>query len=365
MPATVALVCSLADRYGADLLRGACRVARGWGWRFRHISEVARRGSPFPWPVDGAIGYFSPHDSARLDALGLPHVPLNPERSLLLIDEAAVGACAARHLIGLGLPRLAAASAWYMDAGCHRRVEGFCAVAAQSGIPCEILPRRRLRPTALCHAIAGWLRRQPAPFGLFCANDRFALIAQKACEQAGIAIPEQAALVGADNDEVVCELAPVPLSSVAMPHEPLGAAAAQRLRNLLAGGQAGPGCRLEPSVVIARASSDVPAADPALARALSCIRERHAAPLGVAEVAAAAGLHRRALERRFRASLGRSVHDEIARVRMQMAQELLVDGRRPVTAVAALVGLSHSSFVEAFVRATGRSPGAWREARRE
>jgi LacI family transcriptional regulator len=363
VPATIAISVTLDTRYGGDLLRGVCRAARGWGWRFRQVRAPALRGPPFPWPVDGVIGYLTPAQVARVAALGVPVVNLTPAVADLGIDEEAVGACAARHLIARGLPRLAVAMGWYMDAGCARRLEGFRRVAAAAGVPCIDLPRPRLTPAPLLRALARWWRTAALPVGVFAANDHFALVAMQAALDAGLAVPGQVALVGADNDEACCELAPVPLASVALPHEPLGAAAALRLRALLAGGKPGPGRTFAPGVVVERASSDLPQSDPQLARALACIRERHAEALGVAAVAQAAGLHRRALERRFRAAFGRSVHDELARQRIQRAQELLVDGRLTVTEVAAAVGLSPSAFAEAFTTAVGTSPGAWREAR--
>lgn len=362
--ATIAISVTVAHRYGADVLRGASRAARGWGWRFRQVPLPAAAGPVFPWPVDGVIGYVGdPVLAARVRALGVPFVNLSPAVAELRIDEEAVGACAARHLLARGLPRLVAARGWYMDAGSIRRLAGFRAVAAAAGVPCLDLPCPRLTPAPLRRALTRWWRQAALPAGVFAANDQFAAVVMQAALDAGLAVPAQVAVVGADDDELACELAPVALASVALPHEPLGAAAAHRLRALLAGGDPGPGATLVPGVVVERASSDVPLADPVLAAALACLRERHAEALGVEAVAAAAGVHRRALERRFRQALGRSVHDELARVRIQRAQELLVDGRRTVHQVAVAVGLSPSAFAAAFLAATGTTPGAWREGR--
>lgn len=360
MAATIALVTSLTCRYGRDTLRGAAQAARGWGWRFRHLSRPNRGVRPFPWPVDGAIGQFSPDDAQRLAGLGIPLVNLKPGATALAIDEAAVGVCAAAHFIERGLLHLAAGTAWYMDLGCARRVEGFTTAATAAGLPVIRLPTPRLPPARLRRALASWLRQQPVPLGLFCANDHLANLVLEACHLAGRQVPGEVALVGADNDEVFCELARVPLSSVAMPHEPQGAAAAERLRALLAGCAPGPDLTFAPGVVVARASSDVPNADPVLARALACISTRCAEALAVGTIADAAGVHRRALERRFRAVLGRSVHAELNAARIRRAQELLADGRLPLAAIAGAVGLSASAFAEAFTATTGQTPGMWR-----
>lgn len=360
MTATIALVTSLTNRYGCDILRGAAQAARGWGWRFRHLPRPRRTGRPFPWPVDGAMGMYSADEVERITAFGIPVVNLRPGLTDLFINEPAVGACAAAHFIERGLLQLAGGTTWYMGRGNAERVDGFIAAATRAGLPIAVMPTPRLPPARLCRAIASWLRRQPLPFGLFCANDHLAEITLRACLAAGLRVPEDVALVGADNDEILCELAAVPISSVALPHEPLGAAAAVRLRELMQGRPPGRGATFAPGVVVARASSDVPHVDPILARALACIRSRCAEGLTIDAIARAAGVHRRALERRFRRVLGRSVHDELTASRIQRAQELLANGRMPLSDVAGAVGLSASAFAQAFVAATGQSPGAWR-----
>ncbi|MCK6489890.1 MAG: substrate-binding domain-containing protein [Planctomycetes bacterium] len=371
MRARVGLVVDLETRHGVDVLRGACRIGHDQGWELRFARQPWSEGgeAPFPRPLDGVIGYLGQDPAQRLRLAGLAVVDLRQQTGAppppALIAEADAGSCAARHLLDQGLRSLGVVSSAAFHAVGAQRIAGFKQAAQEAGAACQVFCPPLERPAELIAALVPWLAALPVPTGVFGVGDWYADLVLTACREAGLPVPARIAVVGADNDPLRCLLADVPLSSLAMPHEELGAAAALHLAALLAGRDPGPPVVLSPGPVIARASSDgLACSDPLLARVSVYIREHLADDLAVERIAAAAGLNRRTLERRFRGVLRRSVHDEIRRIRVQRGMELLADRDLPVSAVAAACGLSHNAFITAFQAVAGAAPGAWRQARR-
>lgn len=365
----VGLAVDLETRYGVDVLRGACRIGHGQGWELRFSRQPWADLGSGPRQLDGVIGYLGTDQALRLGQAGIAVVNLRhldgaPPPPARIADGEA-GACAARHLLDQGLRSLAAVSSAAFRAVGDRRIAGFRQAADQAGAACQVFCPALETPAELIAALAPWLAALPAPTGVFGVGDYYAGLVLSACRESALPVPARIAVVGADNDPLRCLLATVPLSSLAMPHEELGAAAAIHLAALFDGRDPGPPVELAPGPVIARASSDgLACSDPVLARVAAFIRDHLAGDLAVERIAAAAGMNRRTLERRFRSVLRRSVHDEIRRIRVQHGMELLAAGELPVSAIALASGLSHNAFITAFQAVTGTTPGAWRQARR-
>lgn len=371
MSCRVALVVDLESRYGVDVLRGACRIGHRLGWRLRFARHPWSHGGndPFPQGVDGVIGYLGAESLQRLERMGIPTIDLKPYPDgpppAVAIDEAEVGRCAARHLLDQGLTSLAAVATERERPVSHLRLAGFREVAAAAGAAYQECCPPGATSEELIRRLVPWLTALPAPTGVFGMGDYYADLVLVACQEAGLPVPERIAVIGADDDAVRCLTAPVPLSSVAIPFEELGAAAALHLQARFAGRDPGPMVVLAPGPAIARASTDgLAGLDPGLGRVAAYIRDNLAGNLAVDRLAAAAGLNRRTLERRCRSVLRRSVHDEIRRLRVQRGMELLAGSDLPVSAIAIGVGLSHNAFISAFQAVTGTAPGAWRQARR-
>ena len=185
----------------------------------------------------------------------------------------------------------------------------------------------------------------------------------EACQRAGVLVPEQVAVVGADNDELICNLCFPPLSSVIINDEQRGYQAAAVLDELMAG-RAAPARRvdIEPVGVVSRASTDILAIDdPSLAASLRFIRDHACDSIGVDDVVAAVPMSRSALERRFRHVVGRSINDEIVRVRLNRAIELLSATQLELKMIAHKAGFGSPSYMGAVFRdKLGRTPGSYR-----
>jgi LacI family transcriptional regulator len=178
-----------------------------------------------------------------------------------------------------------------------------------------------------------------------------------------LSVPDDVAVIGVDNDEVVCGLTDPPLSSVAVNFERAGYEAAHVLAGLMRGETAPSRIVVSPTHIVPRRSTSLLAVgDPNLAKALRFIRDRAQESPSVEAVARAAGISRRAMEKRFRDSLGRSVLDEIRRVRTDQIARLLVETELPVAQIAERLGFADVQHIARYFRsAKAMSPVAFRK----
>ena len=212
-------------------------------------------------------------------------------------------------------------------------------------------------------ALSHWISALPKPCGVMACNDVIGLRVLDVCRLLGTRVPEEVAVVGVDNDELLCELADPPMSSVDQDVERIGREAASLLDRMMAGKPFSEAPRfIEPKGVVRRASSDVVAIeDPALARALRLLRSRPGERIPVADLARSAALSRRELERRFRSALGRSPAQEVTRCRLAHARSLLGETDEPLERVAERSGFRYQPHFSAwFKKHHGETPGAYR-----
>lgn len=201
------------------------------------------------------------------------------------------------------------------------------------------------------------------PVAVACSNDRNALKLLSSCKQLGWQVPEQMAVVGVDNDPFIDEVADPPLSSVEVPGYKIGFEAARRLCNLEKT-EGVHDLRIPPIKVHTRQSSDLLAVDdPVVAKVLDHMNKRFHEPVSVNDWLALVPLCRRALELRFRESTGRSMHQELIRIRIDHAKELLVTSSTSVERIAEASGFGSSRQLSAaFGQHVGTSPTQWRKS---
>jgi LacI family transcriptional regulator len=289
------------------------------------------------------------------------------------IDDRLVGELAARHFLDRGLRSFACIG--HPDHGASiARELSFRTTLAKLGCGSDryhVNPAQPFDPTCampvLGPQIGTWLERLPRPTGVFCANDVLASQLVEACRRHGVAVPEHLAILGVDNDDLLCGLARPPLSSIALPDQEVGMQAALHLERLLRGERrvlVEP-LLLAPLQVVARRSTDLSTiADAGVAQACRFIQAQVHRPVTVGEVATEVGIGRRTLERGFRAMLGRGLAAEIRRCHVERAKELLADARLPLGQVATRAGFSSAKqFSTAFRAATGLTPRSFRQRR--
>jgi LacI family transcriptional regulator len=296
----------------------------------------------------------------------------SPARDLPLVcpDFAAVGRQAAEHLAGMGLRRFACLSI----AG--SRAQGMATTAfrdALGGLPCDVYEAtgsyltRKDRRQRFHRDLGRFIERWQPPVGVLVTfGDMTSRHLANEVRRRGLRIPDDVAIVAGMNEPMLCTHPAPSLTSIAVSYEDVGYRAA-RLLDQLMDGRSGKGVTtlLPPLGIVARQSTDFLAVDDEVVRAaLRVIAAEGQRRLGVPAIAKSVHVTRRTLERRFRAALGRTVGQELRRLRLERAKRALLDTPLPVKAVARMTGFkSEQRLYEAFRRAEGLSPVAYRRAR--
>ncbi|WP_182867464.1 AraC family transcriptional regulator [Rhodopirellula sp. JC639] len=274
-----------------------------------------------------------------------------------------------RHLAFCGYQGLA-----FSDERCA----GFCDLADAQGVSVHVYEsgarndRTRLNDTIAREAngehpereMIQWISALPSPIGLFACNDIRGRQVLRAVQLAGRVSPEEIAVLGVDDDEVICELAHPSMSSIEPDTYRMGFEAAQTLSRLM-DGEAIEEQRIliPPTRVMVRQSTDLLAVeDPEVAKAIHLIRSKAFDGISVAEVANHLAISRVTMERKFRAVLGRSPREEIERVRINQVRLLLTETNYSLSKIARMTGFSNDSYlVTAFRRHETCTPGQYRK----
>ncbi|MFK7778223.1 MAG: substrate-binding domain-containing protein, partial [Gimesia sp.] len=200
--------------------------------------------------------------------------------------------------------------------------------------------------------LADWLESLPKPVGLMAAHDLRALCVLDACRRRNIAVPEQIAVVGVDNDDVFCEVIDPNLTSISHQAKKIGYEAAALLDGLMQG-KAGPPSplMLPPRNLVPRRSTDIIAVEYlAIASALEFIRHNACAEINVALISKHVNLSRRTLERRFMKLVGKTPHQLISEERIRRAKQLLIDTDFTLEKIAAMAGLSSAAYLSVIIK---------------
>lgn len=377
----VAILIETSRSFGRGVAEGIAAYVRDCGpWSI----QFEERGLEDPppgwlkgWRGDGIITRTATSALANaVRATGLPVVELlrgHHTNVDIECDHDLVGVMAAEDFLGRGLHEFGffafGESAWI-----RMRRDGFVRALAARGRDCfSYRPGDRRRATMPQWEerqradAAGWLQTLPQPIGILCASDVHAMRLLEVCRDCQIAVPERVAVLGVDNDPVVCGMTEPTLSSVDLDSRRIGYEAAELLARRMAGrSSSGEPRYTPPSHIETRQSTDVLAvADADVAEAVRFIRENAHRGIRVAQVASGIGLSRRTLERRFQQCLDRSLKAEILRVQIENAKRLLAQSGLPIEAVGRRCGFpAFKYFGQAFRRETGATPRAFRRARR-
>lgn len=212
--------------------------------------------------------------------------------------------------------------------------------------------------------VATWLAGLPKPVGIVACCDEFGRYAIEACGLADLAIPEQVAVLGVDNDELQCELVRPSLSSIDQNSAQEGYLAAQLLADMLDGQRVAPGRHLvAPASVIERNSTAfIVTSDPYVINALAYIHANVHAVMDVKRIADSIGLSCSTLQRKFRSTCGTTVHATILAVRIRRATQLLVTTDLPLKVIARRSGFRYPQYMtNVFTRSLGVTPALVRQ----
>lgn len=362
IPKRVAILVDTSTTWGREIIAGIHRYSQECGnWELfvepRGLEQ--RRWLPPEWKGDGVIARVGFVDLAkRLKQMKLPVVNVSaitlPKVNFprVVSDQEAAASLAAEHLLARGFRSFGYFSLLGLEYVTeHQRAFGDALRLA--GHRCEVFavqPHLGSEPTwnLDMKRLGIWLKGLPKPLAVFTWNSSSARDLIYACQRSGLAVPEEIAVLSGSDDELFCEVTPVPISAVRLHSEQIGYRAAEELDEMMSN----PGANLQQEVLIAprgvmeRRSTDTLAVDDAaMVKALRFIREDPSRVMTVTDVARKAGLCRRALELRFQNLLGRTPAAEIRRVRIDHAIYLLQQTNLSVATVAERSGFSSPEYM--------------------
>jgi LacI family transcriptional regulator len=380
-PPRVALLVETTRTYTRELLAGVRRYVAAQGPWSCFLELRALESGPPPWlehwDGDGILTRtFTQGMADVIAATGLPAVEL---RATVLasnlpfvgMDNRRVGQMVADHFFDRGYRHLAVYSL-HTERFFEERVENFIATVRTRGGQCSLLPEATSDRAADWERgqarLVDWLTTLPKPVGVFAANDQLGVRVLDACQRAGIAVPEEVAVVGAENEETLCSFASPPLTSVRFDGDTVGYAAAELLARMMRNRRFRPPREtlIPPKGMVVRGSSDeLVINDRFVAHAARFIRENATAGINVDDLCRRLNASRSTLDRRMKAALGRTPKEEILRVRFREVERLLRETDLTVDAIAALTGFAHSHYLQAAFRSLrGQTPGKYRRLHR-
>jgi LacI family transcriptional regulator len=395
----IALFMGLNDTYEHGITRGVTQYAKshsnwrlyGYGWMFRPLEALEH------WEGDGIIARIeSPEDACRLASLRIPVVDVAGaylHRTFHQVNnhDALTGAMAAEHLLSCGFKRFAYCGVKEVGWSAKRK-SGFLTALGKtaSEVPVfeESLPWWEQLEDS--EHLTSWLRRLVSPIGIFACNDTAGLKLTDLCRKIELEVPDDVAILGVDNEDVLCEMAAPTLSSIALDCERIGFQAAALLDRLLGGegfrpseptlpaDQVGrhrgsrppsrlprqriPPILIPPQQVMVRESTRIYSCeDPLVEQAVRYIRAQASGGLRVADILSRVAASRRSLEKRFRHHMGHSLHTEIVKTRIEYAKMLLRNSSDTVTSIAQECGFQTTQrFYAVFKEMVGRTPAGYR-----
>lgn len=374
----VALIIETSRTYGRELLEGVRQYVSQHGpWSiFAEIRDLESKPPAWlrKWDGDGILTRTATPAIARaVGAVGVPTIELRASRlprkfPFVGIDNAAVGRLCAEHLRERG-HRHYAVYELTTEPFFEERSRSFVEHLEENGFACHHFrqslniekPREWEKQQA---SLVEWLMKLPKPVGILACTDQLGFWLLDACQRAGLAVPEEVAVLGVENDESLCSISSPPLSSLRLGGQRVGYEACALLDRWMSGTAPERDAFLLPPLTIeTRRSTDTIAVnDPWLAQALCLVRERACQGLRVADLLREIPLSRSTLERGFREVLGRSPNMEIHRVKLLRVAELLETTDWSLDEIAVKTALANKHYLAtSFRKMYGLPPGEFRK----
>ena len=376
----VLLLVETSRNFGRQFIQGVSQFAmeKHWNIVFQDRSTFDRfPGFLNDWNGDGIIARTgNEKDYRRLLRLNIPVVNAQGDGKKLQphvqIDEPPSCRLVAEHFHQRGLTNFAFFSlghTWWS----RERFEAFRDALAVYGADCELSPMSKKRNDISLSVlwwkgceeeVFQWIQKLPKPIGVFCPWDMHAFFFLNICNQRGIAIPDDVAVVGYGNNADFCRMSAPSLSSLAPNGRAIGYQAAELLHEVFQGEEFPTTPILIPATHLeVRQSSDTVAVnDPSVAKAVYFIRRNLTSrTISVAAVAKHLGISRNTLALRFRSALGHSPDKEITLEKIALARNLLRETNFSISQIAVELGYSNvANFIRAFRKMTEQTPAEYR-----
>lgn len=365
----VAVLIPLALKGHRDVFDGILRYVRLRGpWRLYRME--GRPGEQKlldlkQWGCTGIItGPCTPAEASLLSRTRVPVVVFEPSpdmrvashplvnRSCLIFDSYAAGQQAARFFLERRYTRFAFVGETHGLYWSRERGQGFKDSVEASGASCAVYPSltagERRDWAVEQPRMQAWLRALPKPVALFAAMDGRARQVLDACMAAEVTVPDEVAVLGVDDDPFICEATYPTLSSIQTNGQQCGYLLAEHLDGLMRGKRLAKRVfSVTPTRVFTRRSTDATAIpDRQVARALEFIwREAGHQPVHVPDVVRLIGSSRRFAEIHFKTVVGRTIMEEIRRVKLERVCALLAETNLSIGEITRQCGFARESHL--------------------
>jgi LacI family transcriptional regulator len=379
----VALLVESSRAYGRGILAGVAKYVREhepWSVFYQELSLCDETPDWFKkWEGEGVITRLENNNVVGLvQRLKVPVVYLRKVRSTagmptLLTDNFAVGQMGFEHFRERGFRHFAFCGFNGADYSNERR-EGFVKNVEAAGLRCHVYYDSQASGKSKTAGyeneglkdggmVANWIKKLPKPVGVMTCNDMRGQQVLNTCRALGVAVPDEVAVIGVDNDEVLCTLSDPPLSILVPDTERIGYETAALLARMMRGAKpSATQIFIKPKGVVTRRSTEVLAVeDRQIAAATRFIREHACEGIDVSDVLRAVPMSRSTLDRRFFSLMNCSPKDEILRVRLNRAKQLLAESDFSLPLIAEKVGLEHGEYLSRiFKKRVGLTPSEFR-----
>lgn len=380
----IALIYPLNEPWMAQCMKGIQAFAQEQGgWRLltspptlRGAEEIALNvGDLKDWPGDGVIAYVSDaretRDAMRLDipVVSIGGTLASPGLNRVTVDHHAIGRLGAEHLLARGFKRLAfygMEGPWYAA----ERGQGFVERGRESGVNCELylqpLERRRVSWQKRIAPLQRWLATLQPPIAIMAVHDFRAYMVIEECQRLGLNVPHDVAVLGVDDNTILCESSVPKISSVSRNAWRHGYEAAGLLHKLMRrkATRLPRDIRIPPDGVVQRRSTDTLAVDdPHVSSAIHLMRDHLSENGGMEFVLSQVGISRRLLEKRFQETLQCTPYTYLCRLRVERARKLLAEpDKKKLHTVASACGFTSADHLaRVFHRLTGELPSDYRQ----
>jgi LacI family transcriptional regulator len=359
----IVLLIETSRAFGRELILGIARYSKLCGpWSF--YKEPIDLKSSIPhltsWKPDGIIIRDSLITKELLN-LKIPTILAIHDSSypknlpVIKTDSESIAKFASEHLIEKGFKNLAFFGFENYDWLKERRFY-FTHFNSEAGYKTHIYrPRKRIKKNEWENEqqdVSNWVAALPKPVGIFACNDDHGQHVLEVCKLINLRVPEEVAVIGVDNDPIICDISDPPLTSIAMNVESAGYEAAKLLDDMIDKKKTpGKQIMVSPSHVVQRQSTDILAVnDVNVSKAIQFIKKNAKNRILVKDVVNATSINRRALERRFKKNFHRSIYDEIQNVRVELIAKYLIETDLPISQVSSLFNFTDAEHISRYFK---------------
>ena len=359
----IVLLVETSREFGRRLIIGIARYSRLNGpWSF--FKEPIDLKSSIPhltsWKPDGIIMRDSLITKELLKMkiptiLAIHNSSYSKKLPVIKTDSRSIAKMASKHLVEKGLKYFAFCGfdnyAWS-----NERKSFFCHFNKEAGYTTHLYYSSKSIRTNDWEKeqqhVSQWVKSLPKPVGILTCNDDRGQHILEVCKLNGLKVPEEVAVVGVDNDPMICEIGDPPLTSIALNVESAGYEAAQLLDQLIHGKKmTGQQIMVTPSHIVQRQSSDILAVDDAeVALAIRYIRNNAKNKFLINDIVKTTSVSRRTLEKKFRKTIHRSICDEIRQIRVEWISKLLIETDLPISQITSLFNFTDVEHISRYFK---------------